>query len=662
MQKKDLLHKNNKYSDVNVGYTITVATNLSTIQISDMELKGEDLAQLKNLYIEGKIKEGLSFAQHLLKPHPKSSEVLKYLGVFFLMDRQPQKAMEFMQKALAIESDNHEIHAHLGMIHFNLNDMKNAEKECLHALKLNPDFGKAYANLALIKKTIGDKQASIKYFEKALELTPNAASTHINFGNLLRELGFIKKAQQHFNAALVEASTVMSYAIFNNLGACSSDLGNYHQAQKYYNKALKINPSSAETFSNMLMELSLDNTLTSEDIYLKHVEYSQHYETASAVNAFTHNQQSNTNKRLKIGFVSADLRKHPVSFFLESLFQSLNPNLLDITLFSTNIRQDDLTQRLKKMPLNWVDLCGLNSQQMASKIHADNIDILIDLSGHTAQNSLQVFTYKPAPIQVTWIGYFNTSGLQSMDYIFCDEFVIPPGNECFYTEKPFRFEEGYLCFTPPENDIRVKSLPALKNTSVTFGCFNQLKKMGEEVVELWAKILLRVPDSKLFLKSAALDNTNQAHDETLEKFKKCGISPNRIIMQGRSSRTDYFETYNKVDIALDPFPYVGGTTTVEALWMGVPVVTLQGIHYVSRMGVSIMNTVHLNDWVATDKENYINIAVSKASDLNELSSLRATLRERMLRSPLCDAPRFARKLEKSLYKMWADYCEPKTHN
>jgi predicted O-linked N-acetylglucosamine transferase (SPINDLY family) len=299
---------------------------------------------------------------------------------------------------------------------------------------------------------------------------------------------------------------------------------------------------------------------------------------------------------------------------------------------------------------------------MAEKIYNDKIDILIDLSGHTAQNSLKVFTHKPAPIQVTWIGYFNTTGLKSMDYIFCDKFVIPLGNECFYTEKPFRFEEGYLCFTPPRDPIHIKKLPVLQNKNITFGCFNQSKKMGEEVVELWAKILLKVPNSKLFLKSAALDDKNQTHHDTLERFAKLGIAQNRIVMEGRSSRADYFEAYNKVDIALDPFPYVGGTTTVEALWMGVPVVTLQGVHYVSRMGVSIMNTMNLADWVAVDKEDYIDIAVNKASKLNELSILRDSLREGLLTSPLCDAPRFAKKFEKSLYKMWTDYCRQKPHD
>jgi protein O-GlcNAc transferase len=644
------------YNSFNVSYSTNIKTSYSINLENNTKPTDTEISKLSTLFKEDKTKEGLCFAQKLHPQHPNSSVVNKYLGIFLLMSRQPEKAMGFMQKALSIDPNDYEIHAHLGMIYFNLNDMKNAEKNCLVALELNPNYGKAYANLALINTVTGDIQTSIRYFEKALELTPNAASTHINFGSLLQKLGYIKKAQQHFNTALVEASTAMSYAIFNNLGSCSSDLANNHQAQKYYNMALKINPDAAETFSNMLMQLSLDNTLTSEYIYKKHTEYSQYYETESVANVFTH-KKSNKNSKLKVGFVSADFRRHPVSYFLESLLQSLNFNILDVTLFSTNNITDDLTNRLQKTPINWIDLCGLNCLQMAERIHTDNIDILIDLSGHTSQNSLKVFTYKPAPIQVTWIGYFNTTGLKSMDYIFCDKFVIPLGNEYFYTEKPFRFEEGYLCFTPPENSIHIKKLPALENKHITFACFNQLKKMGEDVVELWADILQKVPNSKLFLKSAALDNQNQARHETLEKFEKYGISPSRLIMEGRSSRDDYFETYNNVDIALDPFPYVGGTTTVEALWMGVPVITLQGTHYVSRMGVSIMNTVGLTDWVAVDKEHYVKIAVRKASELNELSLLRASLREQMLRSPLCDAPRFARKLEKSLNTIWLNYCE-----
>lgn len=645
-------------SEITINYSASI--DISPTHLENVVKKSpsqQEIDKLITLFESNQDNGGLILAKELSAQYPQSSKVLTLLARFLLKMRNPQEALPVMIKALTLDPKNHEIYAHLALIHFNLNNIAEAEKNCIAALELNINYAKAYANLALIKKVKGEINISVSCFEKAIELDPSAAATRINFGNLLREVGLVREAEKQFTQALTNASEDMRYVIYNNLGTISSDFANNHQAQKYYRKALDIKPYAAEIFSNMLLDMSLDMTLSSEEIFNAHKEYSQRFEVEGIKNRFTFSNDKNTNKKLKIAFVSADLRIHPVSYFLESLLNSLNRELVDITLYSTNNREDELTQRFQKMQLTWINLAGLSHLEMAKKINEDNIDILIDLSGHTSQNSLTIFAYKPSPIQASWIGYFNTTGLKGMDYIFCDEFVIPKNKTCFYTETPYRFKDGYLCFTPPKEEITISSPPVINNKHITFGCFNQLKKMGDEVVELWANILHKVPNSKLFLKSAALDNNNKAQHETLDKFIKFGISPDRLILEGRCSRSDYFKTYNKIDIALDPFPYTGGTTTVEGLWMGVPIVTLQGSHYVSRMGVSILNTVGLTDWIATDKADYINLAVKKAEDISSLTTLRKNLRTQMLTSPLCDSSRFARKFESALQEIWLTYCK-----
>jgi predicted O-linked N-acetylglucosamine transferase (SPINDLY family) len=655
MKKQNLGYQESGYGNVNISYSTTTHTNPHvSSKEKETHPSDDDIAKLKKLFESDQDEEGVIFSRHLSEKYPRSSTALKYMGIFFLKTRKPQEAMEPLQKALSIDPNDHEIYANLAMVFYHLNNIKDAQSYCLKSVEINPNYAKGYANFALIQRALGNLIDAEKYYKKALALDTTSAAIYINFGGLLLELGRLKEAQYNYKQALNYASEKMRYIIYNNLGATSANLANNHDAQKYYNQALEINPMAAETFSNMLLDMTLDITLSKEDIYSKHKEYGRRFETVD-IKKLPLNISRNLNEKLKVGFVSADLRNHPVCYFLESFLENLDRNELNVTLYSTNNRADEFTQRLQAMPLNWVNLFGLNSLQMAERINSDHIDILIDLSGHTGQNSLSVFMHRPAPIQASWIGYFNTTGLQSMDYIFCDEFVIPKGQECYYTEKPLRFDEGYLCFTPPKNQIKIKKLPALSNTGITFGCFNQLKKMGDEVVSLWAEILHKKPDSKLFLKSAALGMNNIAQQETILKFEKYGISPDRLIFEGRTSREEYFEAYNKVDIALDPFPYTGGTTTVDSLWMGVPVVTLQGANYASRMGVSILSTAGLTDWIAEDKKSYVDIVLQKANDLTSMSIIRKELRDKVLASPLCDAPRFARKFEKSLNEIWLNY-------
>ena len=298
---------------------------------------------------------------------------------------------------------------------------------------------------------------------------------------------------------------------------------------------------------------------------------------------------------------------------------------------------------------------GISDDRLAQLIHEDGIDILIDLSGHTGDNRLPMFAWKPAPVQVTWLGYFATTGVAAIDYLIADPWTLPESEESSFSETIWRVPETRLCFTPPAILLNVTPPPVLANGHITFGCFNNLTKMNERVVALWARILAAIPNSRLYLKARALGEA-AVQQSVMKRFAEHGIDPQRLTLETYVPRANYLEAYNQIDIALDPFPYTGGTTTVEALWMGVPVLTLAGRQFLARQGVGLLMNAGLPEWVASDQDDYLSRAVAHASDTQGLASLRAGLRQQVLASPIFDASRFARHFEAALRGMWEKWC------
>jgi len=294
---------------------------------------------------------------------------------------------------------------------------------------------------------------------------------------------------------------------------------------------------------------------------------------------------------------------------------------------------------------------GLDDAAAAQLIHDDGVHVLIDLSGHSAHNRLPVFAWKPALVQVSWLGYFATTGVAEIDYLIADPWTLPEKEEQYFTEKIWRLPETRMCFTAPAAEVAVSALPALRNGYVTFGCFNNLTKMNDAVVALWARVLAAVPGSRLFLKAKQF--TEEAvRQATIERFAAHGVGGERLMIEGPESRAAYLAAYQRVDVVLDPFPFTGGTTSAEALWMGVPVLTLAGERLVSRQGVGLLMNAGLSDWVAADADDYVRRAAAHAADLESLATLRSRLRAQVLASPVFDAERFARHLENALWENW----------
>jgi predicted O-linked N-acetylglucosamine transferase (SPINDLY family) len=329
---------------------------------------------------------------------------------------------------------------------------------------------------------------------------------------------------------------------------------------------------------------------------------------------------------------------------------------LEIFAYMNFPRIDPVSERVKARCHQWREIFGLSDEEAASLIQNDEIDILIDLSGHTARNRLPLFAWKPAPVQVSWLGYFDTTGVEAIDYLIADSWTLPESEEIYFTETIWRLPDTRLCFTPPDSNVTIRPLPALTESQITFGCFNNLNKMGDAVVALWAKVLAAVPNSRLFLKARQLYQP-LARESVIEQFGRHGIEPSRLILEGPESRANYLAAYNRVDIALDPFPYTGGTTTAEALWMGVPVLTLSGKHFLSRQGLGLLMNAGLAEWVASDQDDYVARAVSHASDLEKLAGLRSRLREQVLASPIFDATSFATHFDGALRGMWKKWCD-----
>jgi predicted O-linked N-acetylglucosamine transferase (SPINDLY family) len=360
---------------------------------------------------------------------------------------------------------------------------------------------------------------------------------------------------------------------------------------------------------------------------------------------------------LRIGYVSPDFVHHAVSYFVEPVLAAHNRAQIEVFCYADAPVADATTARLRGLSDQWRDIAPLNDAQVAELIRSDKIDILVDLAGHTARHRLLVFARRPAPIQLTWIGYPNTTGLETIDSRLTDAISDPLGQtEVFHTEKLVRLPEVFSCYKPSDQAPAVSELPAVKNGYVTFGSFNHFAKINPAVLDLWARLMVRLPSSRLFLKARSLADPETATG-VRETFKRHGVAANRLTLcSDELSVAAHQSLYHGVDIALDPFPYNGTTTTCEALWMGVPVITLAGQTHVSRVSASLLTHLGRPEWIAHSEDGYIEKCAALAADLPRLAELRANQREQMRLSPVCDAPRFTAQLEATYRELWRQRC------
>ena len=517
------------------------------------------------------------------------------------------------------------------------------------AVQIEPDNAVAHGNLGLALTIQGRLDEAIVCCRRYVELKPDAAEGYSNLGRAWMAQGRIEEALACCRRAL-EIKPDLVQALLN-LGVALQSQGQPAQAVACCRRALELKPEYAEAHSNLLYTLQYCSGVTPAVLAEAHAEFDRRHAAPLRPAFAPQGNVAEPHRRLRLGFVSPDLGRHPVGYFLVRVLENLGRESQDTVCYSHRIVHDDVTRRFQAAATEWRDVLGLSDQRLAEQIREDRINVLFDLAGHTVRNRLLVFARKPAPIQITWIGYEGTTGLSAMDYLLADRYVVPEGSEHYYREQVLRMPEGYLCYDPPGDAPPVGPLPSLAKGYVTFGSFNNPSKIAPEVVAVWAEILCRLPTARLVMKYSGLGDP-AVKGRYLDLFAAGGIAPQRLELLPWSSYADYLATYHEVNVALDPFPFSGGATTCEVLWMGVPVVTCPLQTFASRHSLSYLSNVGLTETIAHDLEEYVERAVALAGDLPRLAALRAGLRERMAASPLCDGKRFATNLLSLLRDVW----------
>ncbi|GAB5497739.1 MAG: tetratricopeptide repeat protein [Pseudohongiellaceae bacterium] len=544
-----------------------------------------------------------------------------------------------------------EAHNNRGVVLEELGRLEEALRSYTEALRLNPNYVEAYSNRGVALQELSQLDEALENFNFAIQLKPDYAQAYYNKANVLRDLGRLHEAHDNHTTAIgIRPGFAEAFA---NRGNVLQDLGRLEEARSDYEAAIVLDPDYELAYTSLLMLLN----------YMPEEDPGNRYELASkfgnlarklATRPFETYRCDISPEKLRVGVVSGDLQSHPVGYFLESILAAMNGSTVELVAYSNSLYIDALTERLKPFFNAWHVLVGLSNQQAAGRIHQDGIHVLIDLSGHTQKHRLPVFCYRPAPIQVTWLGYFSTTGLKEIDYILGDPHVTPKHTTEQFTETIWRLPDSRWCASEPEYSIQLGPLPALTNGYITFGCFGNYTKINDQVISLWCEILAALPTSKLFLKAKQFRD-ELVISEAITRFTELGIETDRIIIEQPESRHHYFEVYNRIDITLDTFPFTGGTTSVDSLWMGVPVLTLAGDTMVARQGVGVLATAGLHDWIAKDREEYLRKAVQFAENLSGLETLRQGLRRQVTSSALFDAGTFAGHLQEALWAMWQKY-------
>ncbi|MFN6251178.1 MAG: tetratricopeptide repeat protein [Acetobacteraceae bacterium] len=485
------------------------------------------------------------------------------------------------------------------------------------------------------------------HLQALLETAPGDALMRSELGTTLMGLGQPSAAIPHLARVAQELLDRADAKV--NYGLALQQSGDIGAAMAVQRSAIAQDPLCRPAWQNLLLGLNYMPGITAEDVAAAHRAYAARF-ARPAPAPFAN--VPDPDRRLRIGMLSGDFRQHPVGYFLEAAITAHQRAGFHLTAYDVGKRADAATARLRGVFDAWRSVGALEDEAIVAQIRADGIDILVDLTGHTETSRISVMEYRPAPVQVSWIGYANTNGVAAMDWIIADAVVLPPEDEAYYIEKPLRLPGCYLCYTPPHGAVAPSPPPMLQKGHVTFGCFNNLAKINDEVLAAWAAILSRLPDARLLLKTAVLREAETAQ-KLRARFAAMDGDVTRLDLEGHSPRSDYFARYATVDFMLDPFPFPGGTTTAEAIHAGVPTLTRRGRGgMISRNGETLLSAVGLRDWIAADTADYIEKAVAFAQDGDGLAAIRA----RLSLGPLGDAGAYARGLEAAWRSIWRDWC------
>ncbi|MCR9294348.1 MAG: tetratricopeptide repeat protein [bacterium] len=573
-----------------------------------------------------------------LVQHPNSAELWMHLGQLEHDCGRFVQAIEAWNQALELKPDQPDVLRSLGLAHLKVpNGMVYAVSYLERAASAQPTV-ESFNELGYALKLSGDSARAAAAFEKARKLDPNHTFVLNNLSTAYKSLGRLSAAVEASRRA-VDLDPEFAVGLCN-LGIALSASGLTLQAEQALRRCLECKPNYAKAHSNLLFNAQYLPEVTAEKLFHLHREYDK-LQVPRVQRLSPHAQKHSPHQPLVVGFLSDGLGRHPVGYFIEGLLGNLDANRVQVICYSDRHREDDLSARLRSHVRDWRTVIGFNNQSLAEVISRDSIDILFDLCGHAGGNRMPVFAKRPAPVQITWMGYVGTTGLSTMDYLLADRFHVPVEEEQWYTERILRMPHDYICYTAPAYAPEVTPLPAAETGQVTFGCFNQPAKINTSLLDVWSRILKKVANSRLLLIYSGYDDPG-VRQRILDFFESQDVDRNRIEMHGKLPHPELMAAYGRVDLALDSFPYSGGLTTCEALWMGVPVVTKTGRTFAGRHSTSHLSNLGLTNFVCSDAESYIRRVISlTTAPFQELRELRPRLREIMAQSPLCDGIRFA---------------------
>jgi predicted O-linked N-acetylglucosamine transferase (SPINDLY family) len=612
---------------------------------------------------QGQYAEAERCCREALRREPGLAEAHLDLGNALQAMGRLDETIEVLRRALELKPDYLEAHYYLGNTLVSRGKSEEAVACYQRVIALMPDFAKAYTALGAALQSHGKLQEAIAAYRKALELAPDDVDTYNNLGYAYKFSGNLDDAEATMRTVLRLAPNLAG--AHNNLGSVLESQGRVEEAIRCFRRTLELSPDFAYAHSNLLLALNYLPESTPESLLKEHLAWARAHER-HASRTTTHGNDPDPLRRVRIGYVSPDLRNHPVAFFIEGILKHHSHEQYEIYCYAEVAKPDTVTERLRGYVPHWRNTCGLNDAQVLEQIRADKIDILVDLAGHTGSNRLTLFAVKPAPVQVTYLGYPNTTGLMSIDYRLTDRITDHEEDAGFYSEQLLYLEDGFCCYEPPSDAPDVSPLPARRQGYVTYASLSNLVKINAGVLDLWCQVLCKDPRSRFLLYRHILKGNTK---ERLQKaFEDRGIAHDRVQLLSEVPEKykhlpfgkRYMGLYEHIDIVLDTFPWNGHTITCENLWMGVPVVTLSGQRHASRIGSSVLTAVGLPDLIARNPDEYIRIATDLAGDLESLEQLRAGLRQTMLNSPLCNGRKFTEDLEARYREIWQRWCRRQT--
>lgn len=647
------------------------------------------LAQAVALHQQGQLDDALKKYIQILNQQPRHVDALHLSGVVFHQTGQHRRAIKQIEQAVAQQPGQPSFHNNLGLCYQALEEWKPAEQqfeqaialkadypEALNnlgvvlreralyqesrnaleaALKIRPEYAEANNNLGLIARQQGQHDEAIDHFKRATRLQPDLFQAQLNLGTLLFEKGDIFAAEPAFlNAYRLNPTDV---EIILMLGNFSLEMGLLDKAIEWYRKGLEIDSEHPQLQSNYLFALNYQPDISQQQLFDHYRQWATRYDSADTNTGDFAGHDFDDSRRLTLAYLSADFRNHASSYFIRPLLDYHDQQRFRIIALSMSRQQDEVSAVLRTQFDEWIDIYDCNDDELEGLIRSQGVDILIDLAGHTRGQRLTVLARKPAPVQVSYLGYGYTTGLSQVDYFLADDKFVPPGDQPFFSEKIAYLDVAPFCYQPPQSAPRQPSPPPVgKNGFITFGCISRPVRINYRVIQVWARMLERIPQSRLRLDHPSFQRLEtQQHFRQL--FEQQGIEPYRLLF---ATSKPHWQAFDWIDILLDTFPHNSGTTTFESLWMGVPVITMKDRAPLGRFGDSLLHQLGFAQWVNENETSYIQCAIDLASDSQQLQTLRADIHQRFKESSLMDGETFTSHFEKALLKMWHECC--RSHN